>query len=323
MSTRRSFLVAVIAAAALSTTNAWAAGYPERSIRIIVPFAAGSGTDLIARATATALSTRMRVAVAVQNMPADDGATGTAAVAKAKPDGYTLLFTSTPLTITPHLQKTPSYDPDKDLVAVARIAVIPLVLVTSGKSQFKSFDDLAAGLGKNPGKIRYATTGRGAPSRLEAELLLHHLQAQAQDQPYRNDADALAATASGKADFYVANLPRALAQLNSGSLRALAVSSGERLPAMPDVPTLAEGMRRTGYEASIWFGMLAPAGTPSQVITRLENEIEYELAVAAVRARIEKAGGRVAFLRSTPFGAQVRAEYRKWEQVAKARKPAP
>lgn len=321
MSATRS-LVAGIAAAAVLTTGAWAAEYPERSIRIIVPFAAGSGTDVIARATGKALATRMRVPVVVENKPGGDGAVGAAAVAKAKPDGYTLLFTSTPLTITPHLQKTPSYDPDKDLVAVARIAVIPLVLVTSGTSRFKTFDDLVAGLRQNPGKVSYATTGRGAPSRLEAELLLHHLQVQAQDQPHRNDTDALAATAGGKTDFFVANLPRTLAQLNSGSLRALAVSSGERLSSMPAVPTLAEVMRRTGYEASVWFGMLAPAGTSSQVITRLENETEYELEVAGVRARIEKAGGRIAFLRSAPFGAQIRAEYRKWEQVAKARKAA-
>jgi len=326
MGTGKSFFYASVASAAFMAafvaTNAWA-DYPDRPIKIIVPFAAGSGTDVVARATGTALSKRMGVPVVVENTVGANGATGTAAVAKAAPDGYTLLATSNPFTLAPHTAKSPSYDPVKNFVAVARIAVIPLVLVTSGKSSFKTFDDLVAHMRQNPGKARYATPGKGALSHLEVEVMNRTLQVQAQDQPHGSAKEALAAAASGKADFFLANLPMALAQLNSGSLRALAVSSGARAPHMPGVPTLAEATRRPGYEATVWFGLVAPTGTSSQVLTRLENEIERELEVPAVGARIETVGGRVAFLRSAPFGGQIRSEHAKWGQAAKALQPSP
>ena len=318
MSSRRSFLGASLATAAFLAANAWAADYPERPVRIIVPFAAGSGTDVVARATGAALSRRLGVPVTIENVAGDNGAKGAAAAAKAAPDGYTLLATTNPLTIAPYLVKTPSFDPVKDFVAVARIAVIPLVVVTGEKSRFKTFDDLVTYMRQNPGKVRYATSGRGALNHLEAEFINQHFGVQAQAQPYRNDEDAIAATASGKADFFLANSPMAAARLKSGTVRALAVSSSVRLPAMPGVPTLAEAMRQPGYEALVWFGLVAPAGTSSQVITRLENALDTELDVPEVRSRIESVGGRVAFLRSNPFGGLIRYEYGKWGQVAKA-----
>lgn len=295
--------------AALLALNATAAEYPERPIRIVVPFEAGSGTDVVARAIGAALATRMKAKVNVENMAGADGATGTVAVAKAKPDGYTLLATSNALTIAPYLVEKPSYDPAKNFVAVARIATIPMVLVTSSKSRFSTFKDLSVG------KALYATAGRGTPSHLEVELMNSHLKLQGQARHFRSGEEALAATASGQAGYFLANLPMALAQLNSGSLRALAVTSTARQPRMPNVPTLAEATRRTGYEALVWFGLLAPAGTSHVILTRLEDEISYELEGPAVAARIETVGGQVAFLRSAPFGAQVRFEYAKWGQI--------
>ena len=140
----------------------------------------------------------------------------------------------------------------------------------------------------------------------------------AQDQPYKSGEEALAAAASGKADFFLANLPMALAQINGGALRALAVGSGERMPNMPNLPTLAEAMKRPVYEAGVWYGMVAPTGTPVPVLTRLEDELDLELRVPAVSARIESVGGRVAFLRSAPFGGQLRFEHAKWGQAVKA-----
>jgi tripartite-type tricarboxylate transporter receptor subunit TctC len=302
---------AFVLTVALLTANAWAA-YPDKPIKIIVPFAAGSGTDVVARATGAALAKRMSVQVTVENMVGADGAVGTAAVAKAAPDGYTLLATSNRLTIAPHLVQKPSYDPVKDFVPVARIAVIPLVLVTSEKSRFKSFDELVAAMRQEPGKIRYASSGRGELSHLEVALMNQHFKVQAQQQPYKSGREALAATASGQADFFLANFPMAAAQINKGALRALAVTSAARMPNAPNVPTLAEGMKQPGYEAIVWFGLLAPGGTTSQVLTRLENELEYELEVPAVQARIESVGGRVAFLRSAPFGGRIKLDYGRW-----------
>ena len=305
-------------AATFVALNAWA-DYPDKPVKIIVPFAAGSGTDIVARATGAALAKRMGVSVSVENMPGSDGAVGTVAVAKAAPDGYTLLATSNALTITPFLSKKPPYDPVKDFVAVAQIAVIPLVLVTGEKSRFKAFDDLIAEIRQNPGKVRYATLGRGSLSHLEVALMTQHLKVKAQDQAYKSAEEALAATVGGKADVFLANLPMALATLNKGALRALAVSSSARLPRMPNVPTLGEAMKRPAYEANVWFGILAPSRTYFEILTRLEDEIGIELQQPGVSARIEAVGGNVVFLRSAPFGGQIGYEYRKWGQVAGAR----
>jgi len=313
--TARTFLLAAsVAFVALGAR----ADYPERPVRIVVPFAAGSGTDVVARASANAISKRTKAPVSVENRAGANGMTGTAAVAKAAPDGYTLLVTATAFTLAPYSRKTPPYDPLKDFVAVARIAVIPLVVVTSAKSRFKTFDELVAAMRQDPGKVRYATAGKGTGSHLEVELVNHHFKVQAQDQPYPGDAEALAATAAGEVDFYLANYPMAERQINAGTLRALALGSSSRLATRPDLPTLAEVMRRPGYEASAWFGLLAPRGTSLDVITRLEEEIELELEVPEVRAKIESVGGRPAFLRSAPFGGQLGYEYRKWALVTKA-----
>ena len=298
--------------------NAWA-DYPDKPVKIIVPFAAGSGTDVVARATGAALAKRMGVSVTVDNMPGADGAVGTVAVAKSAPDGYTLLFTSNALTIAPYLTKKPAYDPVKDFVAVAQIGVIPLVLVTGEKSRFKTFDELIAEMRQNPGKVRYATAGRGSLSHLEVALMSQYFKAQAQPQAYKSPEEALAATAGGKADVFLANLPIALATINKGALRPLAVSSSARLPRMSNVPTLGEAMKRPAYETNVWFGLLAPSRTYFEILTRLEDEIGIELQQPGVSARIEAIGGNVVFLRSAPFGGQIAYEYRKWGQVAGAR----
>ncbi|MBV9188878.1 MAG: tripartite tricarboxylate transporter substrate binding protein [Betaproteobacteria bacterium] len=301
----------------LVARNAWAE-YPEKPVKIIVPFAAGSGTDVVARATGAALAKRMNVSVTVENMPSADGAVGTLAVAKSAPDGYTLLFTSNALTIAPYLSKKPTYDPVKDFVAVAQVATIPLVLVTGEKSRFKTFDDVIAEMRQNPGKVRYATAGGGTLSHLEVALMTRYFKVQAQDQAYKSAEEALAATIGGKADVFLANLPSALATLNKGALRALAVSSTNRVPRMSSVPTLGEAMKRPAYESNVWFGLVAPSRTYFEILTRLEDEIGIELQQPNVSARIEAVGGNVAFLRSAPFGGQIGYEYRKWGQVAGA-----
>jgi len=311
---RRKILLAGVALLALNAR----AEYPEQPVRIVVPFAAGSGVDIVARATANAIATRTKGRVSVENRAGGNGIPGTTAVAKAAPDGYTLLLTGSAFTLAPYSSKTRAYDPLKDFVPVARIAVVPLVIVTSAKSGYQSFDDLLAAMRKNPGKVRYATSGKGTVNHLEVELVNHHFKVQAQDRAYASDSDALAAAVAGEVEFHLANYPLAERQINAGTLRALALGSSARLATRPDLPTLAEVMRRPGYEASAWFGMLAPRGTSLDVITRLEQEIELELEVPDVRAKIESVGARPGFLRSAPFGGQLGYEYRKWALVTKA-----
>jgi tripartite-type tricarboxylate transporter receptor subunit TctC len=308
------------ALAALFALNAFAA-YPDKPVKVVVPTTAGSGTDVVARATAAALAKRLGVAVTVENLTGRGGAKGAVAVAKAAPDGYTLLATSTRFTVRPVLDKTAGYDPVGDFVAVAQLAVIPMVLVTSANSRFKSFDELVAEMRQNPGTLRYATAGRGSLSHLEVAAMNQHLKVQAQDNAYKGDERALGAIAGGQADFYLANLPMALAQINKGTLRPLAVTTAKPMERLPAVPTLSEAMKRPGYAPSLWFGLVAPKGTPALVITRLEEEIGRELETPGVDARIEAVGGRVAFLRSAPFGAQIAYDYRKWADATGRRAP--
>ncbi len=310
----------LLASLAALATSAWA-NYPDKPVKIIVPFAAGSGTDVVARATATALAKRMKVPVTVENVTGSGGAKGTIAVAKAAPDGYTLLATSTRFTIRPYLDKGAVYDPVKDFVAVAQIAVVPFVLVTSGKSRFKTFDDLVAEMRQNPGSLRYATSGRGSLSHLEVALMNQHLKVQAQDNAYKSDDKALGAITGGQADFYLANLPMAQAQISKGALRALAVTTAKPMERFPGVPTLADAMKRPGYDPSLWYGLVAPKGTSVDVLTRIEDDLKIELEQQSVDARIETVGARVVFLRSAPFGAQIAYDYRKWGEVTARRAP--
>src|SRR4029079_9254416 len=178
---------------------------------------------------ATAIAKRTKGTVSVENRAGANGITGTAAVAKAAPDGYTLLVTARAVQLAPYSRKTPPYDPLKDFVPVARLAVIPLVIVTSAKSGYKAFDDLLAAMRKNPGKVRYATSGKGTVNHLEVELVNHHFKVQAQDHAYPRGTAPLAAAVAGKVDFVLASCPVAERQINSGALRALALGSSARL----------------------------------------------------------------------------------------------
>jgi tripartite-type tricarboxylate transporter receptor subunit TctC len=255
----------------------------------------------------------MGVPVNIENRPGANTVTGTLAVAKAAPDGYTLLATSNPFTIAPFLAKAPPYDPTKDFVAVAQVAAIPLVLVTSAQAPYKSVAELI-----QKEKLRYATTGKGALNHLEAEFITRHFKVPAEGQAFKTGAEALKATVGGQPDFFLANLPMALPQIQSGAARALAVSSSKPVDALPGVPTLGQAMGRPTYEASVWFGLVAPRGTPVDAITRIEDDLERELQDSAVKKRIESAGGRIAFLRSAGFGGTIGYEQRKWGEVAKA-----
>lgn len=304
-------------AMALVASGAGASDYPSKPIRIIVPFASGSGTDVVARTIGEALSSQMGVSVVVENVVGAGGNIGSSAVAKAAADGYTLLSTANPLTVTPHMQKVPPFDPAKDFSPIARITVIPMVLVTGMNSRHKSFEGLVQEMRSHPGKVTYATSGKGAPSHLEVELLEQHLNVNAQDLPYRVGGQAITDVIGSQVDFFFANLPIALPQLKAGNMRALAVGSVDRIPAMADVPTLAELLKKPGYEASVWYGLSAPGGTPPEIVSRLENEVRKALENPQVRTKLEGVGGQIALVTSKAFGEQIRAENDKWRKIVK------
>jgi len=309
--------ILIAACAALACGAAGAQAYPNRAIRIIIPFAAGSGSDTTARVVGDALSSQLGVPVVLETREGTGGAIGAAAVAKAAPDGYTLLSAANPMTVTPYMMKTLPFDPAKDFAAIARVAIIPLVVVTSSQSSYKSFQDLVARMKAEPGKVNYATGGKGSPSHLEVELWQRAVGADARDVPYKNFGQALTDTMAGRTDFIMASLPISASHIAAGNLRPLAVGAATRLPNLPNVSTLAELLNKPGYEAAAWYGFLAPAGTPSEIVARLAAEVQKALNVPAVRTRIEGTGGRISLAGPEQFNQQIQAESERWSRLVK------
>lgn len=291
--------------------------YPSKPIRIVIPFAGGSGSDVVARVVGEALSAQMGVPVIPEMREGAGGVIGAAVVAKATPDGYTLLSAATPMTVAPYMARELPFDPARDFTAIARISLIPLVVVASGKGPHRTLADLIGLARKSPGKINYATGGKGSPSHLEVELINRVAGIDTRDIPYKSFGQGLADTIAGQVEFAMASLPLSQGQIQSGALRALAVGSPARVSSLPDVPTLAEALNRPGHEATVWYGLAAPAGTPQEIINRLNAEIDKALAQASVRDRIERVGGQIALLKGAAFGNQIRAESERWAGIVR------
>lgn len=317
---RRTILggAAALAVASTTTPPTWAQAYPSRPIKLIVAYGPGSGADIVARILADKLSEQMKVSVVVENRDGAGGAIGTAQAAKAAPDGYTLLMAPTTLTVSPSMMANPSYDPVKDFTAVTRVAVQPMAAVTRPDAPYKNFKELIEYAKANPGKVMYATSGKGSPSHLEVELLRQRYDIRIQDVPYKSFGQAITDTMNGLVSFYFPTLPAALTHINSGKVRSLAVGSPERSPQAPQLPTIAEELGLPGYEVSVWYGIVAPAGTPPDIVTKLDSEIATALKSPEVRERIEKTGAIIATAGPEQFGKMIRAETDKWGKLVES-----
>jgi tripartite-type tricarboxylate transporter receptor subunit TctC len=298
-------------------TASIAQSYPSKPIRMIVAYGPGSGADIIARIVAEKLSQQMKVSVVVDDIGGAGGAVGTAAAAKASADGYTILMAPTTLTVSPSMISPKPYDAVKDFVAVTKVAVLPMSIVASVNAPFKTFSELIGYAKANPGKITYATSGKGSPSHLEMELIRQRYALEFVDSPYKNGGQAMTDTISGQVSLYFPVFPAALSHIKAGTLRGLAVGSVQRSEKAPDIPTLAEVMGVHGYEASVWYGVVAPKGTPEDIVARLDSEIQKALASPDVRAKIEKTGSEVSILGREKFGPFIRSEAEKWGKLVK------
>jgi len=307
----------VAAAATLMPMIAAADEYPSKPIRLIVAYGAGSGADTIARILAEHLQGALKGSVVVDNRPGAGGAIGTQSVARAPADGYTLILAPTTLTVSPHMQATPAYDAVKDFAPIMRVAILPMTVVTAADAPFKTLPELVAQAKARPGQLNYATSGKGSPSHLEVELLRKHFGIQVRDVPYRTGSQALTDLISGQVSFYFPVLPAALPQMESGRLRALAVGTPDRSPKAPDVPTLAELMHKPGYEASVWYGLLAPAGTPPAVIDRLHRATAQVLESPQLRQAVNSTGSEVSPMPPEQFTTFIREENTKWGALVK------
>ena len=289
-----------------------------RPLRLIVPFTPGGSTDILARAIAPRLAAALGVTVVVDNKPGAGGSLGAGEAAKAEPDGHTLLMGHIgTLAVNPAIYPKLTYDPLKSFVPVAWVARVPNVLVVPAASPSRSFKDFVERARANPGRLSYSSGGNGSAAhitfeylKLRARLFMLHI-------PYKGTAPSVTDLIAGQVDATFTGAPAVLPHVRSGRLRALAVSSPLRLPALPDVPTVAEG-GYPGFEADQWYGVVAPAGTPAAVVARLNAEINKALALPEVAQQLSVEGALPTPGTPQAFGELIRREIPRWAEVVKA-----
>jgi tripartite-type tricarboxylate transporter receptor subunit TctC len=304
-----------LAACALVAPGAVAQDFPSRPMKIIVPFAPGGSTDVMARMMAEGLGSRFHQSVVVENRPGAGGNIGADVVAKAPPDGYTLVMGSIGTHATNSLiYSQMPYDTAKDFEPVTQVARVTLVLVVHPSLPVHSVQDLIALLRKEPGKYNYASGGVGASQHLAAELFEYMTRTRMIHVPYKGSAGALSDLLSGRVPIMFADLPLVLAHIQQGKLRALAVADAQRSPALPSVPTVAEA-GVPGYEATAWYGLFAPAHTPAPIVARLQSEVAAILQEPDVRKRMTELGATPVGSTPQQFRAFQSAEIKRWKEV--------
>lgn len=322
-SSRRRWLAALLVVAATASvsvaTPALAQAWPTKPVRIVVPFAAGGSTDVIARMLGQRLTEKWGQAVVIENRGGAGGNLGADLVAKAAPDGYTFLMASGSITINPNLYAKMPFDTRKDLVPVSNVAGGPMLVVVSARSPIKTTRELIAAAKANPGAMSYGSAGVGSQTHLAVENFADVAGIDMQHVPYKGEAPAYTDLISGQTQMMIGNIAAAAALLGPDRLRAVAVTGKERSPLLPDVPTVAES-GLPGFENTGWFGLLAPAGTPAAIIDKMYRDTAAVLSETQFKARLYVLG--MAPIGSSPaeFGRQIDGELKRWAQVVKNRK---
>jgi len=291
--------------------------YPNRTVRIIVPFAPGGSTDVVARILADKLGTELKQSFVVENRSGAGGNIGADAVAKASPDGYTLLMGTTGvLAINKYLYKEMSFDPERDLVPVSYTSLITNILVVNPQVPAKTVSELVALARAKPGSLTFASSGAGSSTHLSAELFKSMAGVDILHVPYKGSSQAITDLMGGQVTMLFDNAPSSIPFVEQGKLLALAVTSTKRLPNLPDVPTLDEAGVK-GYESLSWSGIMAPAGTPKRVIDKLNAAIEKILRDPDVKQRFASLGVEPVGGPPEAFSRHIRAESEKWARVVK------
>jgi tripartite-type tricarboxylate transporter receptor subunit TctC len=322
---RRLFLAlaAALGFAAASPTFAQSAAYPSKPIRLIVPYPPGGPLDVAARTLAERLKDSLG-SVIVENKPGAGGNLGVDYVAKQPADGYTLVIGAVAThAINPWLFSKLPYDPVRDFAPITLIAQVPNVLVltpeTAARLGIGSVPELIGYMRRNPGKLSYASGGNGSGGHMSGELLKSMAKISMVHIPYAGAAPAQLGLLGGQTDLMFDNLASAAANIRAGKLRAFAVTTARRSPSFPDVPTMAEagGQDLAGFDVTTWFGVFAPAGTPSPVVARLNEELRKALLTTEMRERLAKMGAEPAPTSPAEFAAFIRTELAKYEKVVK------
>ena len=316
--TRRAIGLAALAAAAgfagaVHAQDAW----PSKPITMVVPFPPGGPTDMVARVLAQQVGQQLGQTVVVDNRPGANGNIGNALVAKAAPDGYTVLYNTSSISLSPSLYKKLSYDVNKDLRPVALTAVVPLGLVVNPKLPVNNVQEFVQYAQANKGKLSYGSAGNGNVTHLAAFQVVQHYKIDASHVPYKGSAPADVDLVAGQIDFMTDTINSVAPFIKDGRLKLLAVSSSKRLPNFPDAPTLAEsGM--SGFDAGAWQGVMLPAKTPDAIVQRLNNELMKALKDPGVLEKLRLQGTEP--LGSTPqaYGDYINSEIKRWAAVVKS-----
>ena len=302
----------------ICSASALAQSYPARAVRIVAPFAPGGLADVLSRAVGERLQKQLGQPFVVENRPGAGGNIGADLVARAEPDGYTLLMSSAGiLTINQFLYTAMPFDPASALTPVSIVADMPMLLVVRKELAARDVREFLALARSTPGGLFYGSPGHGTTGHLGMELFMHATGVKLQHVPYKSAAEAVQAALAGQTQAMFDNPPTVMAQIRAGGLRALGVAARERIPQLPDVPTISEG-GVPGFEASSWFGLVAPARTPAPIVERLAAETAKAVQDPEMRARFDQLGARLVGNSPSEFAQLVVRERASWEKVIKS-----
>ncbi|MDB5954204.1 tripartite tricarboxylate transporter substrate binding protein [Ramlibacter sp.] len=310
-------ILTLLAATLIAGGAAAQAAWPTKPIRMIVPFTAGSVTDIIARVVSESMSKSLGQPIVIDNKPGAGGTIGAAQVAKSEPDGYTVLIHSSGHALNPAIYPNLPYDTVRDLTGVTPLASVPNVLVVSPTRGWKNLADLIAAAKAKPGTMNYASAGTGSATHMNAEKFKLRAGIDAQHVPFKGTPEALTDVIGGRDDWFFAPMASALPLVKDGKLQALAVSSAQRSPALPDVPTTNEaGVANSDY--TLWVGMIVPAATPPAVIKRLHDEAVKAVSSPEVKARLAALGADPMPMQPAAFNAYIKSEMEAAALIAKS-----
>jgi tripartite-type tricarboxylate transporter receptor subunit TctC len=320
---RRVVAALVLAGASATALGTWPArahaqDFPSRPIRIVVPYSTGTGSDALARAIASGIVEKTGKPVVVENREGAGSLIGTMAVAKAAPDGYTILIAANPLSILPSQNAKPPYDPVHDFVPIAKVGTIPLVLAASPDLKIRSVKDLIAHAKANPGKLNYGSSGAGTISQQEMEFFKQAAEIDVFEVPYKSTAQAMTDLIGGTLSLFPVVIPLVAQHIQSGRAQAVAVIDTTRSPLLPDVPAITEQFSPAGYVPTpVWYGFVAPAKTPPAVVQTLAAMINGAMETPEVKARMAALGAQRINATNEQFAADIRSEYERAGALAK------
>lgn len=293
-------------------------GYPNRPIKIVVPYSAGTGSDALARTVAQNITEKTGHTVIIENKEGGGSLIGTLAVAKAPADGYTILIAANPMAIVPSQSAKPAYDPVKDFLPVAKVAVIPLVLAISPSLKVNNVRELIAYAKANPGKLSYGSSGPGTISQQEMELFKQAVGIDVLEIPYKSTSQAMTDLIGGQLPLFPVVVPLVSQHLQSGRAKGLAVFDARRSQLLPDIPAISEEVSVAGYVPTpVWYGFVAPAKTPPEIVSALSVMIQNAMTAPEVKAKLATLGAQPISVSNEQFSADIKDEYEKAGQLAK------